>query len=89
MPQMSYGEIVDTIRQAGQMRKTLWIRAYESDGSVQPREVEPYSFRPKGTTEKFYFYCLLHNGTRSFKVDNIIEVKITENNFAPRWPIEL
>jgi len=88
MTHMKRDEIVKTIRQAGRMRLTLWIRAYETDGTIEPREVEPYSFRPKGTTERFYFHCLLHNGTRNFLVDQILEVRITDNPFAPRYAVE-
>lgn len=88
MANINRKNIIDTIRLAGQQRKTLWIKAYESNGTIEPREVEPYSFRPKGTTERFYFYCLLHNGTRNFLLDRIIEVQITENNFVPRYEIE-
>jgi predicted DNA-binding transcriptional regulator YafY len=89
MSQMSRNEIVETIRQAGKLKKTLWIRAYESNGSIEPREVEPYSFRPKGKTEKLSFHCLLHNGTRNFLVDKIIEVHITKKNYVPRYAVEL
>ena len=89
MPKTNRQEIVETIRDAGRLHRTLWIRAYEEDGSVEPREVEPYSFRPKGTTEKFFFHCLLHGGTRNFLVDRIIEVRMTDNEFVPRWEIEL
>ena len=88
MPQMSRNEIVETIQQAGKLKKTLWIRAYESNGSIEPKEVEPYSFRPKSTTEKFFFHCLLHNGTRNVVVDKIIEVHITENSYVPRYDVE-
>ena len=88
MPQMSRNDIIATISDAGQQRKTLWIRAFERDGSIEPREVEPYSFRPKGSTERFYFYCLRHLGTRNFLVNNIIEVQITDNSFNPRYEVE-
>ena len=86
---MNRNEIVETIRRAGREHKVLWIRAYEANGSIEPREVEPYSFRPPGTTERFFFYCLLHKGTRNFLVDKIIEVRLTDKRFEPRWPIEL
>ena len=85
---MDQQEVIDTIEQAGRERKILWIKASEADGTVEPREVEPYSFRPKGTKERFFCYCLLHNGTRNFKVKNIIEVRITEKTFVPRFEVE-
>lgn len=86
---MTHDEIVRTIREAGRERKLLYIKAYEEDGTIEPRKVEPYSFRPQGTTERFYFYCLLHNGTRNFYVDKIIRVEKTNESFIPRWKIEL
>jgi predicted DNA-binding transcriptional regulator YafY len=85
---MNQQEIIDTIEQAGRERKILWIKAREADGTVEPREVEPYSFRPKGTKERFLFYCLLHKGTRNFKIENIIEVHITDKTFVPRYDVE-
>ncbi len=89
MQQMTRDEIVENIRRAGQLKRTLWIAAYEGDGTIEPREVEPYSFRPKGTTNRFFFHCLLHNGTRNFQVDRIIEVRVTDNSFAPRYDLDL
>ena len=88
MKAMSRDEIVGTIQAAGRQRRVLWIRAVERDGSIEPRECEPYSFRPKGTHEKFFFHCYLHNGTRNFAVDKILEVRITDRSFIPRYEVE-
>ena len=85
---MDRQEIVETIIRAGLERKILWIKAREADGTIEPREVEPYSFRPKGSTERFFFYCLLHKGTRNFKLENILEVRITDKTFLPRFDVE-
>ena len=81
-------QIIETIAKAGRDRKVLLVEAKEFDGTIEKREVEPYSFRPKGTTEKFFFYCLLHNGIRNFRVMNIIEVRITDKTFVPRYEVE-
>lgn len=85
---MNQQTIIETIVRAGRERKVLWIKAREDDGTIEPREVEPYSFRPKGTKERFYFYCLFHKGTRNFKVENIIDVRITDKVFVPRYDVE-
>ena len=85
---MTRSEIIEVIEQAGHQHKMIWIRAKEKDGPIEPRAVEPYSFRPKGTQDKFFFWCSLHNGTRNFLIDNIDEVKILEDDFAPRFPVE-
>gem|GEM_PF-1642605 len=85
---MNREEIIRTIKEAGRQRKVLWIRAMESDSLIEPRECEPYSFRPKGTEERFFFHCYLHNGTRNFLVDNILEVRITDKTYVPRYEVE-
>lgn len=85
---MSREEIINTIKEAGRQRKVLWIRAMESDGTIEPRECEPYSFRPEGTERKFFFYCYLHNAMRNFFVDKILDVRITDKTYVPRFPVE-
>lgn len=85
---MGREEIIRTIKEAGRQRKVLWIRAMESDGSIEPRECEPYSFRPEGTEKRFFFHCYLRNATRSFLVDNILEVRITDKTYVPRHEVE-
>lgn len=62
--------ILETIIQAGRERKLLWMRAREKDGSVEERIVEPYSFRPQGTYERFYCYDVRKQGTRQFYLYN-------------------
>jgi len=85
---MGRDEIINTIKEAGIQRRVLWIKAIESDGTIEPRECEPYSFRPKGTYEKFFFHCYLYNGTRNFLVEKIIEVRMTDKTFVPRYEVE-
>ncbi|WP_041282896.1 WYL domain-containing protein [Desulfofundulus kuznetsovii] len=81
--------ILETIIQAGRERKLLWMRAREKDGSVEERVVEPYSFRPPGTYERFYCYDVRKQGTRQFYLRNILEVRKLDESFVPRWPVEL
>ncbi len=85
---MTTDEIIRTITTAGRARKLLWIVAREADGSIEPRAVEPYSFRPVGSYQRFYFWCCLHQGTRNFRLANIIEVKILEEEYVPRFNVE-
>lgn len=80
---------LNIIRESGKKRKLLFIKAREADGSIEPREVEPYSFRIKKTGTLFYGWDVKKNAIRSFRVDRIIEVKITNKSFNPRFPIEL
>lgn len=86
---MTRDEIIRSIIEAGRQRRLLWVKAREADGSIEPRVVEPYSFRPKGTHERFFFWCRLRNGTRNFRLENIIEVKLLDEKYLPRFEVEL
>lgn len=82
-------DIKATIASAGRNHNTIIITAREEDGSVETREAEPYSYRVKGGHELFFCYDIAKQGTRSFVVNRIISVEITNNTFAPRWAIEV
>jgi len=81
--------IKDTIHSAGSNLHTIIIVAREEDGSVEKREAEPYSYRIKGGSEKFYCYDIKRKGIRNFTLSNIISVEETGNSFSPRWPVEV
>jgi predicted DNA-binding transcriptional regulator YafY len=68
--------------------KTVVIQAREKDGTIETREVEPYSTRIKGGNTLFYGYCLKKAGMRSWYVVNIIRAEPTGNSFNPRFPVE-
>ena len=81
--------IKDTIHSAGQNLHTIIITASEKGGPTETREAEPYSYRVKGGTEKFFCYDIRKGGTRNFFVSNIISVEETQNSFTPRWEVEV
>ena len=81
--------IRETIASAGRNLHTIIITAREDDGTIETREAEPYSYRVKGGTEKFFCYDIARNGIRNFHVQNIISVEETQNSFSPRWPVEV
>ncbi|ATO20659.1 hypothetical protein BS636_13735 [Acinetobacter sp. LoGeW2-3] len=86
---MSIRRIKEVISSAGRNLHTIIITAREDDGSIETREAEPYSYRRKGKTEKFFCYDIRREGIRNFHVDNIISVEETENTFYPRWIVEV
>jgi len=74
---------------AGQQLKTILIDYTEKDGTNEGwREVEPYSFRIKKDIEYFYGFDINKNGIRGFIIDSINNIKITDNNYKPRWEVE-
>ncbi|NRB81782.1 MAG: hypothetical protein HRU38_24505 [Saccharospirillaceae bacterium] len=81
--------IKEDIHSAGQNLHTIIITAREKDGSIETREAEPYSYRVTAGSEKFFCYDINKGGTRNMFVSNIISVEETENNFEPRWDVEV
>ncbi|WP_442863465.1 WYL domain-containing protein [Arthrobacter sp. FW306-2-2C-D06B] len=71
-------------------QRTVLITAAESDGSVETREIEPYSLRPgkPGTEPRLFGWCMTRNAIRSWSVSNIRLSVPTGNSFSPRWPVE-
>lgn len=72
---------------AGRNLRKIWIRAREVDGSIEERDVEPYSFRNSGRNELFFGFDP-DRGIRSFRMNRIIRVNILGQSFIPRWPVE-
>lgn len=81
--------IKETISSAGRNLHTIIITAREDNGTIETREAEPYSYRVKGTDEKFFCYDIKKHGIRNFHVSKIISVEETSNVFTPRWPVEV
>ncbi len=76
----------DKIISAGQNLKTLRIDYTEKDGSNEGwREVEPYSFRPDNL---LFAHDIRKGSTRSFKIDRINKIEITNNSYVPKWNVE-
>jgi len=78
--------VKNSIIEAGQQLKTVLITYIEKDGSNEGwREIEPYSFRPGNI---FYGYDIKKGGIRSFKLERIVGIKITDNSYIPQWEVE-
>lgn len=70
--------------------RTVLLTAREADGSVEIREIEPYSLRPgRDGLPRLFYFCRKKQGTRNTYLTNIIAVAPTGNSFSPRWPVEL
>ena len=89
---MRYDEgTIRVIKHAGQKNRLLWLEAREEDGSMEPRVVEPYSFRNRGKGGNLLFFAwdARKNAIRGFRVDRIKNVTELEETFRPRFPVEL
>lgn len=82
---------MDVIIQEARASRTVVISAAEADGSIETREIEPYSIRQggPGKPDRLMGWCLLREATRSWTVSNILSAAATGTSFKPRWPIEL
>jgi predicted DNA-binding transcriptional regulator YafY len=78
------------ISRAGKELRTVQFSYVEEDGSNEGiREVEPYSYRDRPGVRLFFGYDIAKDGIRSFKPEMIQGIAITNNNFTPRWPVEV
>lgn len=82
---------MDILLKEARAHRTVLITASELDGSVETREIEPYSLRPgkSGTDPSLFGWCMTREAIRSWKVSNIRLAVPTGNSFSPRWPVEL
>ena len=80
---------MEIIQQAGVKHRLLWIEAREEDGSIEPRVVEPYSFRNRGKGGNLLFFAwdIRKNGIRGFRVDRIRQVTELEEEFQESFPV--
>jgi predicted DNA-binding transcriptional regulator YafY len=81
---INQASITHIIRQAARHR--LLVQVYYNN---MWRYVEPYSFRQGKSGSLFYGHDLMRNGTRSYSLNKILEVKPTTIPFNPRWFIEI
>ena len=82
--------IISIITQAARERKTLIIEYKPKDEYVyEQREVEPFSFRPEGTTDRLMAWDVNKQGVRSFITENIRSAHMTGRSFIPKYPVEL
>lgn len=82
--------ILSTIRSAARQHKTLIIEYQPKDSvTYEQREIEPFSFRPEGTTDRLMAWDVDKQGVRSFLTENIRTARMTERTFIPKYPIEL
>lgn len=70
---------------------TLKMRYRDRFGRMTVREVEPYKIEKKRGKDTLWAYDLLRkdNHIRQFHIDNILKAKKTENEYRPRWDVEV
>ena len=82
-------DVLKVIAEEAQARRTVLIRAREKDGSIESREIEPYSIRPGKEEERLMFFCLERNAMRSILLPNLLFAEPTGRDFVPRYDVEL
>jgi predicted DNA-binding transcriptional regulator YafY len=82
-------ESFDVVVEQAQAHRTVVIEAAEKDGSLESREIEPYSIRPGPEEDRLVYYCLKRNGTRSVLLANLLSAEPTGRTFEPRYDVEL
>lgn len=80
---------VEAIRFAGANRLRIRLHYLPKEGLFGVREVEPYSFRlSRDGNLLFYGRNIQRPRISAYRVDRIIDVKVTTNPFIPIWRVE-
>jgi predicted nucleotidyltransferase component of viral defense system len=80
---------IEAIRFAGANRLCIELHYSAKDGRRGVREVEPYSFRrSKDGYLLFYGRNTNRNRVSCYRFDRIVEAKVTQKPFNPRWRVE-
>ena len=83
-------QILEIIKQAATARKVLRIIYIEKDGTSEGwRHIEPYSFSKDDGEQGLFAWDISKGGIRRFSLERITQVEITEQNYTPRYPIEI
>lgn len=82
-------DTIDFIAGEARAHRTVIVEAREKDGSVETREIEPYSIRPGKEEDRLMFHCLERDATRSILLSNLLAAEPTGNSFVPRYDVEL
>jgi hypothetical protein len=81
---------VETIRFAAANRLRVDLQYRDLEGRVTTRTIEPYSLRRSQAGDVRLMAAQETDGApRSFLLDRILSVSVTQRTFTPRYPIEL
>jgi predicted nucleotidyltransferase component of viral defense system len=81
---------IETIRFAAANRLRIDLQYRDLKGAVTTRTVEPYSFRRSSAGDVRLMATQEADGQpRSFLINGILGVGVTQRTFVPRYPIEL
>jgi predicted nucleotidyltransferase component of viral defense system len=81
---------IETIRFAAANRLRIDLQYRDLKGAVTTRTVEPYSFRRSSAGDVRLMATQEADGQpRSFLIDGILGVSVTQRTFVPRYPVEL
>lgn len=82
--------IIETIKQAAKERRVLKIVYREKDGTSEGwRYVEPYSFSHDDGEVGFFAWDINKGGIRRFSIGRINDAQVTDENYNPRYGVEI
>ena len=82
-------ENLNNIREGMKKRSNLMFEYIGKNGDKTLRDVEPYKLIVSKKGELIlYAYCTVGKGIRTFKLNNIKGVEVSQTEFKPRWVLE-
>lgn len=79
----TYREFIQIIQDAIRERKTLCLQYEPRDQKPAERSVDPYAVHLRNGNFYMIGYCHMRKGIRTFLVDRMRRIKLTEETFAP------
>jgi predicted DNA-binding transcriptional regulator YafY len=79
----TYREFIQVIQDAIQERKTFRLYYEPLDQKPRERKVDPYAIHLRNGTLYMIGYCHLRKDIRTFVVDRMKRINLTDENFAP------
>jgi len=84
-------EMMQKIVDAARLHHRVLIR-YQKNGDTkepQQRSVAPYSYKPEYADAGGIVYAEQGGRIKSFALNQITEITVTQDLFTPQWPVEL
>ena len=84
-----YVDIFDALADAADRHKKCNIIYNKPGGGEKEYHVAPYSLRWNGDSEMLYAYDFADGHIKSFFLEGVRGVEVTNNRFVPKWEVEI
>ena len=83
--------IMMQVIEAARLHHRVLIKYQKNGDTKEPqwRSVAPYSYKPEYADAGGILYAEQGGRIKSFALNQITEIEVTQDSFTPQWPVEL